>query len=159
MKRHHHKKTMRHGRRAGQTLIEFAVCFPIILLLTMGLVQFGLIYNTAITLTNLSREGVRYAAVHGTETSTILNSTSYATDTAIRTYIRQAAASTTVRPTDLPDSAITVSPGAGSAARISGQPVTVVLNYDMRKKLFLPSRFMGVGFNTSYSTTTTMIIE
>ena len=44
----------------------------------MGLIQFALIANARVTLTNLSREGARYAAVHALESGS---------DTAIKNYV------------------------------------------------------------------------
>ncbi len=49
----------------GQSLVEFALILPIMLLLLMGIVQFGFIFNGQITLTSAAREGARLAVVTG----------------------------------------------------------------------------------------------
>lgn len=47
----------------GQTLVEFALILPILLLLVMGIIQFGIIFSAQIGITNAAREGARVAAV------------------------------------------------------------------------------------------------
>lgn len=47
----------------GQTLVEFALILPILLLLVMGIIQFGIIFSAQIGITNAAREGARAAAV------------------------------------------------------------------------------------------------
>jgi Flp pilus assembly pilin Flp len=50
----------------GAVAVEYGVVFPLIALLLAGFVYFGLAFNTLITLTSASREGVRvYALVPG----------------------------------------------------------------------------------------------
>lgn len=52
----------------GQTLVEFALILPILLLLVMGIIQFGIIFSAQIGITNAAREGARMAAVgHNTD--------------------------------------------------------------------------------------------
>jgi len=52
------------GRReGGQSLVEFALLFPIIVLLVMGLLMFGIIFGVQITLTEAAAAGARQAAV------------------------------------------------------------------------------------------------
>lgn len=50
-------------RDKGAALVEFAILLPILLLLLMGMVEFGRAYNAQITLTQASREGVRVLAI------------------------------------------------------------------------------------------------
>lgn len=47
----------------GQSLVEFALVFPILILLILGMIEFGWILNGQITLTNAAREGARMAVV------------------------------------------------------------------------------------------------
>lgn len=49
----------------GQSLVEFALILPVLLLLIIGIIEFGWILNGQITLTNAAREGVRAAVVQG----------------------------------------------------------------------------------------------
>jgi Flp pilus assembly protein TadG len=50
-------------RDHGAALVEFAILLPILVLLIMGMVEFGRGYNAQITLTQASREGVRILAI------------------------------------------------------------------------------------------------
>lgn len=47
----------------GQALVEFAVVIPIFLMLLLGILQFGIVFNNYITLTDAARAGSRVAAV------------------------------------------------------------------------------------------------
>ena len=56
------------GRRAwvreeGQGLVEFAIILPMLLLLLLGMIEFGLILYNQHVITNASREGARYGIV------------------------------------------------------------------------------------------------
>jgi Flp pilus assembly protein TadG len=47
----------------GQTMTEFALVLPILLVLMLGIVQFGVAFNNYVTLTDAVRAGARKAAV------------------------------------------------------------------------------------------------
>jgi Flp pilus assembly protein TadG len=49
----------------GQSLVEFAILLPILLLLLMGILEFGIILNSYLTINNASREGARLGIVSG----------------------------------------------------------------------------------------------
>jgi Flp pilus assembly protein TadG len=53
----------KHGRRRtrGQALVEFALVFPIFFLILAGMLDFGFMMYSRITLINATREGVRAA--------------------------------------------------------------------------------------------------
>ena len=57
------KHKIRHDR--GAALVEMAIILPILILLLMGIVEFGRAYNAKITLTHATREGVRVLAIFG----------------------------------------------------------------------------------------------
>ena len=52
-----------HKRDRGQDLVEYALLFPLIMLLILGLIEFGVILYSYATITNAAREGVRHAVV------------------------------------------------------------------------------------------------
>jgi Flp pilus assembly protein TadG len=53
-----------HARReGGQAYVEFALVLPLLLLIVMGIIQFGNAFRTYITLTDAVRVGARQAAV------------------------------------------------------------------------------------------------
>lgn len=47
----------------GQTIVEFAMVLPLLCALLFGIIQFGLVYNNYVTLTDAVRAGARKAAV------------------------------------------------------------------------------------------------
>jgi Flp pilus assembly protein TadG len=51
-------------RRWGQSLVEFALVAPLLVILVVGVIELGIIFSVYIGLTNSAREGVRAAAVY-----------------------------------------------------------------------------------------------
>jgi hypothetical protein len=50
-----------HRTRRGQTLVEFALTLPILLLLLFGIIEFGRIFQAWVTIQNAAREAARFA--------------------------------------------------------------------------------------------------
>lgn len=48
----------------GQAMVEFALVFPILILLVGAIIDFGWIYYNQLTANNASREAARYIAIH-----------------------------------------------------------------------------------------------
>lgn len=92
-------------RDEGASALEFALVVPILVLLVMGIVEFGFLFQAELALTHAAREGARLATVGKYD----------AAEVADRAY--------PITPV------ITTSPSPPSAAA-SGQPVTVTLTYD-----------------------------
>jgi hypothetical protein len=59
MTQHEQQTTKRRGK--GQTLVEFAITFPILLILMFGIIEFGRIFQAWVTLQNSARVAARYA--------------------------------------------------------------------------------------------------
>lgn len=95
----------------GQALVEFAVIVPILLLILMGIFEFGRIFNTYLIINHASREGARSAVV-GHEDDYIVN-------TIIDSMFH-------LDPTNM---TATISPDKSLRAR--GSNVTVNLKYDV----------------------------
>src|SRR2546427_3478815 len=55
-------RTHLHGRTRGQSLVEFALVLPIIMLLTLAALDFGRVYLGYINLQNMSRIAANFAA-------------------------------------------------------------------------------------------------
>jgi hypothetical protein len=53
----------RQSRERGQSLVETAIVFPVLLLLLAAVVDFGRAFDAYIVLTNAAREGARFGAV------------------------------------------------------------------------------------------------
>ncbi|MEA2016599.1 MAG: TadE/TadG family type IV pilus assembly protein [Actinomycetota bacterium] len=49
--------------KKGSSAVEFAIILPILIMLILGIVQFGVAYNNYIALTHAAREGARLASV------------------------------------------------------------------------------------------------
>lgn len=58
---------MNHSRHIsderGQTMVEFAIIVPILLVIVFGIFQFGILYKDYVTLTDATRVGARKAAI------------------------------------------------------------------------------------------------
>jgi Flp pilus assembly protein TadG len=48
----------------GQSLVEFAIILPILLLLVLGAMDFARLFSAKIVLTNAAREGVNYLTIN-----------------------------------------------------------------------------------------------
>jgi Flp pilus assembly protein TadG len=57
------RTTRRLSAEHGQAMTEFAIVLPIFLLLIFGIIQFGIIWNNYVTLTDAARAGARKATV------------------------------------------------------------------------------------------------
>jgi len=60
-------------RTTGQSIVEFALVLPVLLLILMGIVEFGRLLETTNVLTSAAREGVRVAAVSAPDVSQVNN--------------------------------------------------------------------------------------
>ncbi|MFN8629541.1 MAG: TadE/TadG family type IV pilus assembly protein [Chloroflexota bacterium] len=64
------KRSLRRRRRSeGQSLVEFALVFPIFILVLAGIIDFGLGMYSYMTIQNASREGARLAVTNCTKTN------------------------------------------------------------------------------------------
>jgi len=51
--------------KKGQSIVELALLLPVILMLLLGIVEFGRVYGAYMVITNASRQGARVGAVGG----------------------------------------------------------------------------------------------
>lgn len=98
----------------GSAMVEFAFVVMIFLMLFMGLVEFGRIFNAILTLDNAARQGARVAAVGKT-------------DAEIRTAVKAVATQLTIE-----DSNITITPS------IRPRFTAVTVRIDTSVKLIAP---------------------
>ena len=68
-KREH--RTMSIRGEKGQSLVEFALVLPVLVLLVIGMIEFGRVLNVWLIVGNGAREGARYAAVGLSEAKVI----------------------------------------------------------------------------------------
>jgi Flp pilus assembly protein TadG len=139
--------------------------FTFLLFLAFGLIQYTALFTASTELASIARDGVRYAAKHGTTNTTLYrvpgqqNASLISTDTAIRHYVRSVAEATSIDSAHLPDSSITITPALGEVQRTSGSPITVSLRYDLRRRLFLSRNLPGISHIGIVNASATMIIE
>src|SRR4051794_35629646 len=53
----------------GAAAVELALVLPVLMLLVMGIVQFGLAFNRQISLSGGAREGARWLAIHSADST------------------------------------------------------------------------------------------
>ncbi|GAB5078104.1 TadE family protein [Arthrobacter sp. AD-310] len=102
---------MRNDSERGAAAVEFAILLPLLLMLVLGIIEFGRAYNAQITLTNAARDGVRVMAIANDPTGA-------------RAAARNAASSVS---STIPDSDITLSTTACS----TGNQVTLTIKYNL----------------------------
>jgi Flp pilus assembly protein TadG len=61
-----HKPWSQLPRTNGQAFVEFAIVLPVLVLLVMGIAQFGLAFHNYLSITDATRVGARAAAVKRT---------------------------------------------------------------------------------------------
>lgn len=93
--------------QTGQSITEFALILPIVLLLLFGMIEFGRLLEADLVLTSAAREGARYGSL-GKSTAEI------------QAGVRQSASYL-----NTPQLTITITNAQGQ----SGQPVTVQVSY------------------------------
>ncbi|SDD87667.1 TadE/TadG family type IV pilus assembly protein [Auraticoccus monumenti] len=117
----------RTDRERGAAAVEFALVVPLLLLLVVGIAEFGRAYNAQTTLSGAAREGVRVMALHD--------------DAAAARTATQAAAS----PLVLSSSQISVSPTSCASSSATDSTATVRITY--------PLDFVGGFFGASVTLT------
>jgi Flp pilus assembly protein TadG len=114
---------------AGQATVEFALILPVLLLIVVGILDFGRATNYYNTLTELAAEGARSAAVNVNPDGTAVAGKS------IQNQIKCTAISTELSKSNTYHVTIN-SVGTGNPDPIpAGQPVQVQTSYDFR---FIP---------------------
>jgi len=112
------KLTRRRRNEEGQALIEFALVLPLLLLLVFGIIQFGILFNNYITLTDAVRAGARQAAV----SRTLPDPVAVTTDRVQRSAY-------SLKVSDLGVTVTPYDPSDGSATWVQGGDVTVEATY------------------------------
>jgi Flp pilus assembly protein TadG len=103
----------------GQAMVEFAIVAPVLLVLLLGIIQFGITFNNYLTLTDAVRAGARQAAV-----SRIASDPVAATEARVRS-----AASASLKDADLGVTVTPYDPQSGQAKFAQGGDVTVTATY------------------------------
>jgi len=107
-------------KQDGQAMVEFALVAPILLLLVFGIIQFGILLNNYLTLTDAVRAGARQAAVSRT-----LSDPAGTAENRVRT----AAANLDTSPDVLGVTVDPYDPKSGTHSWAQGGDVTVTATY------------------------------
>ena len=132
----------------GQSLVEFAILLPILMVLFVGVLDLGRMFHAYLTIQNASREGARYGSDYPTAT------------TAIRQHVAAEAASSGITITDamIPVPAIQ-NDGTFRDPPTNAQPnqsITVQVNYPFT----LITTYLLTGLQTiQLSANTTMQVK
>ena len=120
----------------GAELVEFALTFPLLLVVVMGIIDFGLLFQQYEVLTNAAREGARVSVLPGYGSTDI--------QTRVNQYL-QGTSLTSATVTTTVGAPQTLSIGSGLCASVT--PVTVSYTHSY---LFLSgiARFFGASFGT-----------
>jgi Flp pilus assembly protein TadG len=105
------KKRIQIRNEQGQTMTEFALVLPVLALILFAVIQFGIVFNNYITLTDATRAGARKAAVSRQDPNR---------NSAVMSAVRSSASGLT-------SSKLSVSPP--SSTWQSGDDVTVTASY------------------------------
>lgn len=108
---------MHDSSERGAAAVEFAILLPVLVMLVMGIIEFGRAYNAQISLTHAARESVRVMAISNNPTS----AKAAAVNAAVS--LRPALKTTEV--------GITTTNTASTALCAAGATATVTLNYSL----------------------------
>lgn len=115
----------------GAVAVEFAILLPVLILLLLGIMEFGRAYSAQITLTNAAREGVRVMAI---------------TNDPARAQAAATTAAITLRP-QLVNTNFIPAPTACSAT-VSGESTTVTISYSLTTLTGIAGPFTLTGKGT-----------
>jgi Flp pilus assembly protein TadG len=137
----------RWSEERGAEIVEFAIVLPLLLLILVGIIDFGLLFQRYQVLTNAAREGARVSVLPGYQVA----------DVQARVTQFLVASGLTETPTTTVGAAASVPVGGGQCIRV--RPVTVEYPYSYSAVGALASVF-GSGFSrTGLQATATMRSE
>jgi Flp pilus assembly protein TadG len=131
----------------GTALIEMAFTLPLLLLISIGIIEFGRAFQTWQILTNAAREGARVAVLPGISDSMVT--------ARVQEYIQAGVLDPNVTPTITIQRNATISYGTGTA---TGSKVTVNFPYQFMvlngiAKLVVSGTTLGSDFTMATSAT------
>ena len=115
--------------RRGQAMVEFALLATLSMLVLLVGIQFAIIGQAALAVTQASYLGARAASVNSSLTNSSLQNS-------IANQMSPTISGASVTMTNTSDSTCTAGPGN---SRSFGCPINVTVNYDATSKLFLPA--------------------
>ena len=144
------KPLLTHVYERGQSMVEFALIATLCLAVLLVGIQFALIGQAALAVSQASYLGARTASVNDALTSSTLGA-------AIASQISPSISGATVSMTNTSDPTCTAGAGGG---RSYGCPITVTVTYNASSKIFLPSNtLLGITIPTSLSASESAMTE
>lgn len=132
------------GAGRAQSVVEFAIALPILLVTLVVGVQFAIIGAASLALGQVNYQGARYAAVNTS-----------ADQDAVKTYMLSVAAPS-IKANSGSYLTATLSPAPPCAF---GSSVTVSLSYNAAHLLALPNPFFGIRFPTTLTSSESAFCE
>ena len=126
----------------GASFVEFSLVAPFLVLMTVGIIDFGRAMWPSTTLEHVARESARYASLHGAD------SVSVATQTSVQTYAGD-------RATGLDSGVMNVTVTWAGNSNATGSSVTVDIDYDFN---LLLTGFFGIAPVTLESSSTMVVL-
>lgn len=138
------------ARRSGSTLIEFALVLPILLMLSMMMVQYGILLNARLSLYHVSRNAGRRLAVTALNPGANGVITTYTIDVARSfglsltssniSYLKLDNDSDNSNNPVLPENT-----SGNTTNRSQYSSILMKITYNSASKIFLPTKFFGVS--------------
>ncbi len=137
LRRIHRRATHRNKaiNRLGAAAVEFALIAPLMIMLTVGLMELGRMVMVKQVLVNASREGARRAVLPNADSATVIS--------AVRSELQSATVNTA-------DIIVTPSVLATAAA---GTPVTVTVSVQANNVSWIPNPMFTLNSTMQVSTT------
>ena len=107
------------SRKRGSTLVEFALVFPVLIALMIGIMEFGWLVKNTLQMSNAAREGARTASLGATTTTINSRITSRCAGVPVTTILQYTVNNTTYL--TLADSGTTNTAPTGSLIRVTLQ--------------------------------------
>jgi Flp pilus assembly protein TadG len=111
------------GEERGQSLVEFAITFSILMGFVFAFIEVCLAFYTLCMISESAREGSRYAAMHGSACQTAASASCTASAAAINTYVAQ------LGYPNLGSGTMTVNTTFPDGSQAAGNHVTVAITY------------------------------
>jgi Flp pilus assembly protein TadG len=155
-------KAGKRSRSRGQSLVEFALISPVLLLLLVGVLDLGRAFYIQTALQNAAREGTRYGSVHPTwvvaSDQADPNNLTYRINTEAGATVPASALTTTVSCTDGSGATYAAGTGGYMSCVQSGNRLTVSTTFAFKALTPLISIFLPAG-GLQLSGSSTITIE
>ena len=136
--------TLRHEQ--GQSLVEFALSLPVLMLILFALAEFGLMLNDQVSIANAARDGARVAALQGSGDPNLTSDVQTAVNDALTPLIPSSLASSC-------SSSLTsnANSGSGGSSQIASWTVSVTCPYSPITPLGSLFSLVGATGASTYS--------